>query len=251
MLKKYSQEDYIGEYIITKTSIQSGKKVEVREWLDPSFTNTKHNSVAHIIGNGTSRQNFPLQKLAEVHGGLLAKEMGQTYGCNALYRDFSPDFLVLTSQTMSDEFAESFPNEQTIGVTWTKNLLRHPGKYHLMPYNVKMCAGASAAYLACFHGHKKIYLLGFDNQTHGDMNNNIYADTNGYDSIKKPAPDHIYIKDLNFVMKTYDDVEFVRVAETNRTKIPEAWRWRENYRQISHKSYISETDLGVTLHYLK
>jgi len=251
MLKKYSQEDYIGEYIIAKTSIHQGKKVEVREWIDPTFTNTKHNSVAHVIGNGISRDGFKLDKLAEVHGGLLAKEMGQTYGCNALYRDFSPDFLILASQIMADEFAEDFPNDKTIAVSWSKNLLRHPGKYHLMPYNIKLCAGASAAYLACFHGHKKIYLLGFDNQTHGDMNNNLYAGTDGYDGVEKLAPDHVYIKDLNDVMKTYDDVEFVRVASSVRAQVPELWKWRENFRQINHRNYISEADLGVTLHYLK
>jgi hypothetical protein len=39
---------------------------------------------AYCIGNGPSRKGFDLNKL---------KASGQTYGCNALYRDFIPDFI--------------------------------------------------------------------------------------------------------------------------------------------------------------
>ena len=251
MLQKLHQEDYIGEFIVTKVSLRGGKKTETREWLEPSFTNTDHNNVAHVIGNGESRRKFELRHLAEVHGGLLAKEMGQTYGCNALYRDFSPDFLILASQTMADEFADSFPNETTVAVSWTKNLLRYPGKYHLMPYNVRLCAGASAAYLACFHGHKKIYLLGFDNQPDSGRQNNLYAGTDGYGAENEPMPEHVFIKDINDLMKTYTDVEFIRVVEFDTYPIPEDWKWRENFSQINYRNYISICDFGTTLHYLK
>ena len=40
-------------------------------------------AVAFIIGNGPSRQQVKLNKLE-----------GTTFGCNALYRDFTPDYLV-------------------------------------------------------------------------------------------------------------------------------------------------------------
>ena len=40
-------------------------------------------AVAFIIGNGPSRQQVKLDKLE-----------GTTFGCNALYRDFTPDYLV-------------------------------------------------------------------------------------------------------------------------------------------------------------
>ena len=39
---------------------------------------------AYCIGNGPSRKDFDLNRL---------KATGQTYGCNALYRDFMPDFI--------------------------------------------------------------------------------------------------------------------------------------------------------------
>ena len=39
--------------------------------------------VAWIIGNGPSRKGIDLEELE-----------GTTFGCNALYRDFTPDYLV-------------------------------------------------------------------------------------------------------------------------------------------------------------
>ena len=251
MLQKLYQDDYIGEFIITDISVSAGKKTEKREWIEPTFHNENHNNVAHVIGNGETRRGFNLQNLAEVHGGLLAKEMGQSYGCNALYRDFEPDFLILSSETIADEFSSSFPNENTIAVSWTKQLLKHPGRFHLMPYNVRLCAGASAAYLACFHGHKKIYLIGFDNQPDKGLQNNIYAGTNGYSEKHQLMPDSVFIKDMNELMKTYNDVEFIRVQKFDTYPIPEEWKWRENFSQINYRQYISLCDFGVALHYLK
>lgn len=251
MLKKYHQEDYIGEYIITNTKFSNGKKHESREWVDVSVTNELHNKVAHVIGNGESRSNFKLKFLAEVHGGLLAKKMGQTYGCNAVYRDFSPDFLILNNAVLAQEFADQFPNNTTTAFTYTKNILQNIGKYHLIPYNIKLCAGATAAYLACFHGHKTIYLLGFDNQKDAGTNNNIYAGTTAYSSKQSNVSDSVFIQDLNQVMSTYDDVEFVRIVKFENTIVPDMWKWRDNFRQIDYRHYISECDIGVSLNYLK
>ena len=38
-----------------------------------------------VIGNGKSRQHMDLNKI---------KEKAWTFGCNALYRDFAPDYLL-------------------------------------------------------------------------------------------------------------------------------------------------------------
>jgi len=249
-MQQFFQKDYIGEYIITKTTVSKGKKSEVREWIEPTFTNENHNNVAHIIGNGSSRSKFKIEKLLEVHGGLLAKEMGQVYACNAIYRDFKPDFLVLTDIGLAEEFADQFPDDQTIAISYTKTLLAFPGKYHLVPMNVKLCAGALATYIACFHGHTKIYLLGFDNQYDGKQNN-MYAGTNCYAPIDSNVSDEVYITDLNQVMQTYTDVTFTRVIQNHNYPTPDLWKYNRNFRQITYKEFISECDIGVALNYLK
>jgi hypothetical protein len=41
--------------------------------------------IAFVIGNGVSRQTIDLEKL---------KKYGTIYGCNAIYRNFNPDYLV-------------------------------------------------------------------------------------------------------------------------------------------------------------
>ena len=52
------------------------------------------NNPAFIIGNGESRRNFDLNDI---------KGVAPIYGCNALYRDFSPDWLVAVDEGVIDE----------------------------------------------------------------------------------------------------------------------------------------------------
>ena len=47
--------------------------------------------VAFVLGNGTSRKDLDLSKL---------KQNGTVYGCNAIYRDYLPDYLVAVDTKM-------------------------------------------------------------------------------------------------------------------------------------------------------
>ena len=51
-----------------------------------------------IIGNGESRKGLDLDSL---------REKGKIYGCNALYRDFTPDVLVVVDEAMMFEIVTS------------------------------------------------------------------------------------------------------------------------------------------------
>ena len=55
-------------------------------------------SSAFIIGNGKSRLSVDLSKLT-----LL----GATYGCNWLYKDFTPDCLVATDRPIADHIQQT------------------------------------------------------------------------------------------------------------------------------------------------
>jgi len=65
------------------------------------------------IGNGESRQSFDLQKL---------RSIGKIYGCNALYRDFTPDVLVAVDHGISHEIYQSgYSKENEVWLRgWTK-----------------------------------------------------------------------------------------------------------------------------------
>ena len=61
-------------------------------------------AVAFIIGNGPSRQQVKLNKLE-----------GTTFGCNALYRDFTPDYLVSGDAGVIKEIcAKGYPKRTSV-----------------------------------------------------------------------------------------------------------------------------------------
>ena len=57
-----------------------------------------HNNPGFVIGNGTSRQCLDVR-------ALMTK--GVTYGCNAQYREFEPNYLVAVDVKMVNEIIES------------------------------------------------------------------------------------------------------------------------------------------------
>ena len=166
-------EPYAGETIIVNTIIRNGKKIhETKFYEDRVKAEPKGN--AYIIGNGPSRKNFNLEKL---------RATGQTYGCNALYRDFLPDFIFSVDTKMTVKMCEDHVGEKTIHYapslevnrSYSKNML------HLIPNNPHWISGNVAFWTACVHGHKNIYLIGFDFREYGKGElNNIYQDTENY-----------------------------------------------------------------------
>ena len=97
-IKEIPWENYEGETVVVNTIIRKGQKIQ-----ETAFYKDKVKCVprgnAYCIGNGPSRKGFDLNRL---------KETGQTYGCNALYRDFWPDFIFsvdtkMTAQMIKDE----------------------------------------------------------------------------------------------------------------------------------------------------
>jgi hypothetical protein len=66
-----------------------------------------------LIGNGESRKDFDLEQL---------RQHGKIYGCNALYRDFTPDVLCAVDHGISHEIYQSgyAKNNETWLRSWTK-----------------------------------------------------------------------------------------------------------------------------------
>ena len=78
---------------IDNVTIRKGEKIVTKSFKDDQVHAVAKGN-AYCIGNGPSRENFDLQKL---------KATGQTYGCNALYRDFIPDYLFCVDAKMALE----------------------------------------------------------------------------------------------------------------------------------------------------
>ena len=166
-------EPYVGETTIDNITIRGGQKI-INESFKPDKVKAVPRGNAYIIGNGPSRNGFDLNTL---------KQSGQTYGCNALYRDFMPDFIFSVDAKMTVEMCENNVMEKTIHYAPSLEMNRKhaKGKIHLIPNNTFTISGNQAIATACVHGHKNLYLLGFDFREYGkQQHNNIYQDTNNY-----------------------------------------------------------------------
>ena len=246
-IKKLYRKDYLGEDVVRDLIYTGGSWDQTREYVPNNIINEQISNRAVVIGNGVSRLELHthlFELLAHHRAGLLASNAVQTYGCNALYRDFHPDFLVANGPDVISEIANSGYCDNEIVYSTQNAVLDYPGKFYLTPQNPHWDAGAIAAYLACFDGHKTVYLLGFD----GDCNEgmafyNAYAGTANYPAIDAPSTEAFYIKSLQLVMDTYNDVDFVRVMPQSAWYMPEQWRYQLNLRQLSWREFVVEADL--------
>ena len=164
---------YDGEIVNTNLVIRKGKKIFETAFFEDRVKAVPRGN-AYCIGNGPSRKDFDLNRL---------KETGQTYGCNALYRDFMPDFIFSVDTMMTQQMVTDGVGTKTIHYTpaLEVNRKQSKGMLHLIPNNPHWISGNAAFWTAGVHGHKNIYLLGFDFREYGKGKlNNIYQNTDCY-----------------------------------------------------------------------
>ena len=247
-IQQLYRKDYIGESVVKQLTYVNNAWEQILEFAPNNVVNNQISNKAVVLGNGPSRTElYPqgdLFGLLKNHkGGLLASGAVQTYGCNAIVRDFIPDFVVC-----NDELASEMVNggycEQTIVYGNANLVLDYPGKFYLTPQDPSWDMGAIAAYLACFDGHQTVYLLGFDTHSgEGYYHMNVYAGTPGYPQIPEPTTEAFFTKTMLEVMGTYPKVDFVRVTPTSTFYMPEEWKYQLNLRQITFNEFVKEVDL--------
>lgn len=244
-LKQIYRSNYVGEHILTQLTLSGGEWNPTTEFVPNAVTNTYTTTQAVAIGNGESRLQLDLGFIAGHRGGLFAENKLQSYGCNALYRDFAPDFLVATGDAIVDEIAASGYTNDHIVYSTADVLLRHPGKFYLVPQNIQFDSGALAAYMACFDGHKKVFLIGYDQYDGMASINNVYKDTNGYPTSDQKENIQFFSMSLKQVVQTYSDVDFVRVMPLDTWNISSELTPLVNFRQIDYNAFIREADIGA------
>lgn len=240
--KRYRSK-YAGEDIITERYMEGGQWIETTEHVDNNVTNNQISNVAVVFGNGESRKMINPQKIIGKKSGLLGAKAPQTYGCNAFYRDYTPDFMVCTDRTVAQEMVNSGFTNDNIVYTHPIISLEFPNKFYMIPNDPYANAGATAAYIACFDGHEKIYLLGCEGQDGSNYNNNIYAGTAGYSAKERNMTGANYDQHFAEVMETYDNVDFVFVTKSGRYPMPVKWASLTNVRQMSLRDMVVDADL--------
>jgi hypothetical protein len=227
-LKQIYRSNYSGESIVTNLTLEDNEWIPETEHVPNSVFNAHSTTQAVAIANGATRANFDLTFIANHKGGLLAEDKLQSYGCNSLYKTFSPDFLVATDETVIKDISESeYINDNIVYVN-AQHIVEYPGKFYLVPQNPAFDAGSMAAYIAAFDGHKKVFLLGYDSYAESGEN----------------SAEIFWIKTLLSVVQVYNDVEFVRVMPTAEYSCSDALMSQPNFRQIDYRGFVLEADIG-------
>ena len=174
-------------------------------------------ATAIVLGNGTSRRGLDLEKL---------KTLGKVYGCNALYRDFSPDVLIATDEGISQEIQNS--GYARTHEFYTRKPLPGSGAQKIT-LNYGYSSGPVAlSYASAISNIKTIYILGFDYAGVDKKFNNMYADSPHY---KRSADPETYygnwIDQTLTIVRQHPKVQYIRVIPENAL-IPDKFKNQAN-----------------------
>jgi hypothetical protein len=167
-------------------------------------------TTAFILGNGLSRKGIDLN---------LLKSYGCVYGCNALYREFTPDVLVATDRPIATQIQES--GYAKLNEFYTRKPIEGLGASPLITKYQGYSSGPNAVGLAASRGHSKIYLIGFDmGPNTNNLFNNVYADTEFYKTSLHPTTfAGNWIKQITQICQDYPQTEFIRIYGDTTAKI--------------------------------
>ena len=196
-------------------------------------------STAFVLGNGRSRLAIIPEKL---------KDRGKIYACNAIYRDFIPDYLIAVDSKMIVELMENGIQNKT--EVWTNPNKKYQGYTGLNMFNPSKgwSSGPTALWLASvnimntFEPIKEIYILGFDYvglNTNKNFNN-VYADTKNYKrSVEPPTFFGNWLTQTEQVIKEFKEIKYYRVIEQG-TFVP-TWHY-QNIEHITYEEFKTRID---------
>jgi hypothetical protein len=182
-----------------------------------------------VLGNGRSRLNILPSAL---------QPYGKIYGCNALYREFSPDYLIAVDTRMILEIQET--KYQLSHEVWTNirpEIIYDHGFHYFKP-SLAWSSGPCALQLAVKHNPSEIYILGFDYTGINNFFNNVYADTNNYKSnIESPTYWGNWEKQTEIVIKANPHIIFYRIVEDDfyDTK----WGYK-NFKNMKYHEFLNQ-----------
>jgi hypothetical protein len=252
-IKKVFRKDYTGEDVNLAGVYHDQAWHYETEFIANPFHNLPLGKLAVVIGNGITRLGFDLKLICDYR---ITTSFGErsawlpqitpkrfnTYGCNAIYRDFKPDFVIATGDEIITEISASDYCNNSVVYAKKQEIVSYPGKFHVVPQDPQWNSGAIAAYLAAFDGNKTVYMMGFDG-IDGNSSYNVFAGTPGYANLDANLSEALWVRSLAMVMSTYNSTEFVRVAPTSSFRIPESWRYCENFRTIDFRQFVLEADI--------
>ena len=195
--------------------------------------------ISFVLGNGTSRKPINPEEL---------KPHGVVYGCNALYRSFSPDHLIAVDTKMIKEITSDGYNLKN--QVWT-----NPNRYtksltHLNLFNPNLgwSSGPSALNLASTHFYETIYILGFDYVGIGKRNelvNNMYTGTPNYKQVNDRATYFgNWQRQTATCIRKNPKIRYIRVVENAQSFVPDSLVSLENLTHITIENFKKRFNLS-------
>jgi hypothetical protein len=180
------------------------------------------------IGNGESRTNIDLSKID-----------CPKVGCNAVYRDYTVDYLVCVDRRMVHEAIRAGVNTQGTLVYTRSDWFNQFKTLRIrelpdLPYvgsdrwdePFQWGSGPYAVLLgAKYTKTKNVKLIGFDLYSKTETINNIYKSTPNYDDAsKRPIDPRYWIHQIGMVFNCFPKVEFT-VYQEEGWQCPKAWNY--------------------------
>jgi len=204
-------------------------------------------SIAFVLGNGESRRGIEIDDL---------KEKGTVYACNAVYRTHRPHFLVAVDPKMILEIAET--DYMVHNKVWSNFNAQYQKNQKILDHcnwfkpSLGWSSGPTALRMACEHGYKEIYILGFDyqglkEQAHKERYklNNIFGDTRNYKKRNDEATFYgNWMNQTKRCLEDYKDIKFHRVIPKGWFK-PKDLEWKGNIDHPSTEDFLATFDLQI------
>jgi len=215
------RKDYPGEFVISETKWTGGKKQETRVWIENPVVNQHLSGRAAVIGSSESKDRFDYTVLQDHRGGLLGSLVLQTYGVSAIANEMRLDFTVDTDLNNLIPLIENNYTKNNIVYTNSKNCVKRPGEFYLIPYNPLLCTTVLPIYLAAFDGHKEIFMIGYDKETKAGQSNWIYQVTK--------------------IIKAYSGTKFIMIG--NELNMPGEWLSCPNTKCLTFRDFVTYCDV--------
>lgn len=186
------------------------------------------NTTAFVLGNGTSRSTINPKKLID---------LGNVYGCNAQYREYTPHFLVAVDVKMANEVIDSgYHKAHAVWTNPNKGVKTKDSINFFQPHK-GWSSGPTALWFAATKQYKTIYILGFDFQGLNGKFNNVYADTINYKRSTEAATFFgNWLNQTEKVVKEYKHINFCRIIQPGNY-VPEKLIAIKNLQHISYDDF--------------
>lgn len=180
-----------------------------------------------VFGNGRTRINIDFASV---------QPYGEIFACNAVYREYSPDHLIVVDKKMITEIDEvGYQNKNNVWINDNVIFNKFKG-FKKTPTYLGWSSGPTALYLAAHFQPSEIYIFGFDYEGIDGKYNNIFANTPNYkNSDSTPVYYKNWLNQTENVIKSNPNINFYRVNIPNF--FPILWCY-DNYLEITYEKFM-------------